>query len=92
MKRRNALLFLAILGMFGALIPPQAHGGRGGQDALAALGNMKPVLLAAYAEGDQITVAGGGNMLAKGMSSLLAGNLLGVVGGALPVAQMQRAR
>ena len=53
---------------------------------------MKPVLLAAYAEGDQITIAGSGNMLAKGMSSLLAGNLLGVVGGALPIGQMQRTR
>jgi hypothetical protein len=81
-----------LVGMFGALIPPQARGGRAGQDPLAALGNMKPVLLAAYAEGDQITIAGGGNMLAKGMSSLLGGNLLGVVGGALPVEQMQRVR
>jgi hypothetical protein len=81
-----------LVGMFGSFIPPEARKTHGGQDALAALGDMKPVLLAAYAEGDQITIAGGGNMLAKGMSSLLAGNLLGVVGGAMPVGQMQRGR
>jgi hypothetical protein len=28
-------------------------------------------------------------MLAKGMSSVLGGNLLGVIGGALPMGQMQ---
>jgi hypothetical protein len=31
-------------------------------------------------------------MLGKGISSLLRGNLLGVVGNALPMGQMQRAR
>ena len=31
-----------LVGMFGSFIPPQARGGRGGQDALAALGDMKP--------------------------------------------------
>ncbi len=81
-----------LVGMFGSFVPPQARAGRGGPDPLAMLGDMKPMLLAAYAEGDQITIAGGGNMLAKGMSSLLGGNLLGVVGGALPIGQMQRAR
>jgi hypothetical protein len=81
-----------LIGMFGSFIPPQARTEKSGQDALTALGNMKPVLLAAYAEGDQITIAGGGNMLGKGISSLLGGNLLGVVGGALPLGQMQQER
>jgi hypothetical protein len=36
---------------------------------------------AAYAEGDRITVAAGGNVLAQGLSGLMSGNLLGMVGG-----------
>jgi hypothetical protein len=78
-----------LAGLFGSFIPPQARAGRGGVDPLAALSDMKPLLVAAYAEGDRITVAANGNMLAKGMSSVLGGNLLGVIGGALPIGQMQ---
>jgi hypothetical protein len=77
-----------LAGLLGGFAPGGAHG----QQALAALGDMKPMLLAAYAENDQITVAANGDMLAKGMSTLLGGNLLGVVGGAMPIGQMQRVR
>jgi hypothetical protein len=79
-----------LAGILGSLVPQQGRGGRGPSDAMAMLGDMKPMLIAAYAEGDQITVAAGGNMLAKGMSGLLSGNLLGMFGA--PMQQMQRAR
>jgi hypothetical protein len=75
-----------LAGILGSMIPQQGRGGRG-SDAMAMLGNMKPMLIAAYAEGDRITVAAGGNMLARGMSGLLSGNLAGMFGG--PMAQMQ---
>lgn len=68
-----------LAGLLGSFAPPQARGGHGPQDALAALGDMKPLLIAAYADPDAITVAANGNMLAKGMSSVLGGNLLGVL-------------
>jgi hypothetical protein len=79
-----------LVGILGSLAP-QGHGGGRGPD-LSALGNIKPMLIAAYAEGDQITVAAGGDMLAKGMSGLLSGNLLGMLGNAPSMRQMQRAR
>jgi hypothetical protein len=80
-----------IAGLLGSFVPQQqGRGGRGPQDALAALGDMKPLLIAAYAEGDTITVAANGNMLAKGLSSILRGNLMGVVGGAMPIGRMQQ--
>jgi hypothetical protein len=46
-----------LAGLLGGFVPPQARNGMHGQDPLAALSNMKPALIAAYAEGDQITVA-----------------------------------
>jgi hypothetical protein len=61
------------------MVPPQAA--REGQNAIAALGDLKPMLVGAYAEGDQITVAAGGNMLTRGMSGLLKGDILGMMGG-----------
>ena len=80
-------------GLIGSFVPPQARGGgRGGPDPLAAISDMKPLLIGAYAEGDTITVAANGNMLAKGMSNMLGGNLLGVIGSAMPMGQMQGAR
>ena len=58
-----------------------AAGATGQPEGLAALQNLKPMLLAAYAEGDRITVAAGGNVLAQGLSGLLNGNLTGMIGG-----------
>jgi hypothetical protein len=80
-------------GLLGSFVPQQARGGgRGGPDPLAAISDMKPLLIGAYAEGDTITVAANGNMLAKGMSNMLGGNLMGVIGSAMPMGQMQPAR
>jgi hypothetical protein len=77
-----------LAGIIGSMIPQAPKGGRGPD--LSMLGNMKPMLVAAYAEGDKITVAAGGNMLAKGMAGLLQGNVAGIFGG--PMMQMQRQR
>jgi FecR protein len=79
-----------LAGILGSFVPPQAS--REGQAAIAALGDIKPMLIGAYAVGDEITVAAGGNMLARGMSGLLSGNLLGVIGGPLQMGQRQRER
>jgi hypothetical protein len=80
-----------LAGLLGSFVPPQAHGGgRGGPNPLAAISDMKPLLIGAYAEGDTITVAANGNMLAKGMSNMLGGNLMGVIGSAMPMREMQR--
>jgi hypothetical protein len=77
-----------LAGMLGSFVPQHAQ--REGQNAIAALQNLKPMLVAAYAEGDSITVAAGGNVLAQGLSGLLSGNLAGMVGGPLQMGQRQR--
>jgi hypothetical protein len=82
-----------LAGILGSLVPQQAQ--KESQNAIAALQNLKPMLLAAYAEGDRITVAAGGNVLAQGLSGLLNGNLTGMIGGPMqfgPRRQMQRVR
>jgi ferric-dicitrate binding protein FerR (iron transport regulator) len=80
-----------LAGLLGSFVPAEAR--RRGQDPVAMLGDMKPMLIAAYAERDQITVAAGGDMLAKGITGLLSGNLLGMVGGPMNMApQLRRAR
>jgi ferric-dicitrate binding protein FerR (iron transport regulator) len=73
-----------------------AAGGHGrGNFQLDQLGNMKPLLLAAYAAPNQITFAAKGDALPSaeaGFASLLSGNLAGMVGGALPIGQLHGAR
>ena len=64
--------------------------GRGPQ--IPDLGNLKPSLIAAYAEPDRITVATNRNVLGKSMTDLLSGNLLGMAGSALPFSQLQGTR
>ncbi len=69
-----------------------SSGGRGAQDALQGLGNMKPMLVAAYGAPDRITVAGGGPMFGSALNSILSGNLLGLVENGLPFRQMSGTR
>lgn len=49
--------------------------------AVEALGNMKPMFIAAYGEQDRITFATQGDALGAGASSLSGGNLSGLAGG-----------
>jgi ferric-dicitrate binding protein FerR (iron transport regulator) len=72
------------------LLEAFGRGGRGPQ--IPDLGNLKPSLIAAYAEPDRITVATNRNVLGKSMTDLLSGNLLGMAGSALPFSQLQGTR
>jgi hypothetical protein len=66
--------------------------GRGRQNPLQDLGNLKPSLIAAYGEPDQITIASSGNVLGASLANFMSGNLLGMAGNALPFAQFQGTR
>ena len=61
-------------------------------DALQRISNMKPTMIAAYGEPDRISFAGTGDVFGNGLTSLLGGNLSGVVGNAFPVPQFQGTR
>jgi hypothetical protein len=65
-----------------------AFGGAGRGQQIPDLGNLKPSLIAAYAEPDRITIASNKNVLGKSMTDLLSGNLAG----ALPFSQMMGTR
>jgi hypothetical protein len=69
-----------ILGLLGSMGPMNGRG----QNALQGLGDMKPLLLAAYGEPDQISVASTSNLLGAGMTGLITGNLQGVVQSMVP--------
>jgi hypothetical protein len=78
----NTLAPLA--GLIGGLVPQ----GHGAENALAKLNDLKPMLVAAYAHGDEITVAGSGNLFGGGgLANAFSGNLAGMVGNLMP--QMQ---
>jgi hypothetical protein len=66
--------------------------GRGRQNPLQDLGNLKPSLIAAYGEPDRITIASNKNVLGKSMTDLLSGNLAGIAGSALPFSQLMGTR
>ena len=70
-----------LAGLLGSFAPPQAR--QGANNPLAQLGNIKPMLLAAYAGQDQITFAANGEALP--FSNLLSGNLAGLMSGAVPM-------
>jgi hypothetical protein len=74
-----------IVGLLGAFAPPGAAG-RG--NSFQNLANPKPAFIAAYGEPDRVTIAGSGNTLGTAMTQLMSGSLLGIVGNALPSAQM----
>jgi hypothetical protein len=76
-----------LAGLIGSFVPPQAHGNG---NPLEKLGDIKPMLLAAYAGQDQITFAA--NAEALPLSDLLTGNLAGMMGGAMPMGQFQGGR
>ena len=83
-----------LAGLLSGLMGDAARAGRGGMQ-LDQLGNMKSILLAAYAGRDQITFAANGDALPSaeaGFASLLSGNLAGMMGGALPMPAMRGAR
>jgi hypothetical protein len=79
----NTLAPLA--GLLGGLAPQGGHG----ENPLAKLGDLKPMLLAAYAHGDEITVAGSGS-LGGGIANAFSGNLAGMVGNMMPAGRMRR--
>ena len=74
------------------LLEAFGRGGRGRQNPLPDLSNLKPSLIAAYGEPDRITIASNRNMLGKSVADLLSGNLLGIAGSALPFSQFQGTR
>jgi hypothetical protein len=73
-----------LTGLLGAFAP---QGAAGSSQALQRLGNMKPTMITAYGEPDRISIAGTGDLFGNGITSLLGGNLMGVVGNALPISQ-----
>jgi hypothetical protein len=76
-----------IAGLIGGLVPQAGHG----DNPLSKLTDLKPMLVAAYAHGDEITVAGSGNPFGAGISNAFSGNLAGMVGSMMPLGQMQGA-
>ena len=73
-----------LAGLAGAFLPnmrPEQ------QKGLQKLGNLKPLLYAAYSEPDRMTIATSDNVLGSGLTDLMTGNLGGIVGNALPLKQ-----
>jgi hypothetical protein len=48
---------------------------------------MKATMITAYGEPDRISIAGTGDILGNGLTNLLGGNLMGMVGNAVPIGQ-----
>jgi FecR protein len=65
-----------IVSLFGGMIP---QGRPGEPSPMAALGNMKSTLIAAYGEPDRIRIATGGNLMGISPANLLTGNLQGAI-------------
>jgi hypothetical protein len=76
--------------LIGGLVPQNGHGG--GDNPLSKLTDLKPMLVAAYAHGDEITVAGRGNPFGGGLANVFSGNLAGMVGNMMPQLQGGRRR
>jgi hypothetical protein len=66
-----------IAGLLGSMIPQ-----RPGKQlpSLESLGNMKPTLIAAYAEPDRLTVAANADLIGPSIASLMSGNITGLAG------------
>ena len=60
-----------LVSLFGGMIPQ----GRGSDNMLQGLGNMKSTLIAAYGEPDRISVATNGNLMGMSINNLITGNL-----------------
>jgi ferric-dicitrate binding protein FerR (iron transport regulator) len=65
-----------IAGLLNGMIP---QGQAGQQNPIAALGNMKSTLIAAYGEPDRISFATSGNLMGINPSALLTGGLAGAI-------------
>jgi hypothetical protein len=76
-----------IAGLLGAFVPQ----GKSAPE-FAKLTNMKPTLLAAYAEPQTVTIAGSGEVFGAGITNVLHGSLLGVVGNAFPIGNFSGTR
>jgi hypothetical protein len=75
-----------IAGLLGSFVPA-ANAGQ--SKMLQNLGNMKPLLIAAYGEQDRISVATTGDMMGMSLSNFISGNVLGIAGSAIPFNQFQ---
>lgn len=62
------------------------------QNAIAGLGNMKPLLVAAYGASDRLTVASSGDLLGMSLTNMMTGSLAGMAGNALPLGQLMGTR
>jgi hypothetical protein len=62
------------------------------QKGLQKLGNLKPMLYAAYGEPDRMTIASSDNVLGSSLTDLMTGNIGGIVGNAIPLRQFVGAR
>jgi hypothetical protein len=67
------------LAPFAGLLGPQAS---------QSFGNLQPSLIAAYADSDRISIASTGDLLGMKLNTFLSGNVPGIVGNALPWAQV----
>jgi ferric-dicitrate binding protein FerR (iron transport regulator) len=73
-----------LTGLLGGFAGPNADQ----QQALARLGNMKPLLVAAYNTPESLAFASTGDLLGMGLTNLVSGNLAGFAGGVLPIGQV----
>jgi len=72
-----------IAGLLGSFVP---QGNAAQSRMLENLGNMKPMLIAAYGEPDRISVATSGDLMGMSLTNLVSGNLLGIAGKTIPMA------
>lgn len=78
-----------LAGMAGAFMPNM---NAEQQKNLQKLGNLRPMLYAAYGEPDRMTIASSDNVLGSSLTNLMTGNLGGIVGNALPFNQFKGGR
>ena len=75
-----------VVGLLGSFVP---QGNAQQTRMLQNLGNMKPILIAAYGDPDRISVATSGDLMGMSLTNLVSGNLLGIAGNAIPFHQFQ---
>ena len=78
---------MAPLAMLAGAFMNQSGPRRSG-NMLEGLTNIKPTLYAVYGEPDRITMTANGDVLASTLANLMSGNLRGMTGIPLPMAQM----
>jgi hypothetical protein len=75
-----------LLGSLSSSLDPKSR------EAIGQIGNLKPMLIAAYGEPDRIEVAGTGEQFKLPLTALLTGSLSGIAGGAIPFGGRERGR